>query len=114
MVNILWISRHALSTEQLDDLCRIYGGEIAITPHADNVARVADLRDEIGAADVIAAVLPVNLLADLLRAAGDKPVIRARMRRTLEPSPDGGEPTAVMHHEAWEQVLRVEVETVDL
>lgn len=113
MTNILWISRHALSTEQLDDLRRIYG-EIAITQHADNVARVADLRGEIDAADVIAAVLPVNLLADLLRAAGGKPVIRARMRRTLVPATDGGEPTAVMAFEAWEQVLRVEVETVDL
>lgn len=113
MTNILWISRHALSTEQLDDLRRIYG-EIAVTQHADNVARVANLHSEIAAADVIAAVLPINLLADLLRAAGDKPVIRARMRRTLVPATEGGEPTAVMHHEAWEQVLRVEVETVDL
>ena len=113
MKNILWISRHPLTSDQIDDLRRIYG-EVAISQHGQQVARIADIKDEISAADVIAAVLPLNLLADLLRAAGDKPVIRARMRRTWAPAPDGSEPVAMFEHEAWEQVLRVEVETVDL
>lgn len=113
MKNVLWVSRHQLSTDQICDLERIYG-EVEVRQHSENVGRVSDLRNEIADADVIAAVLPVNMLSDLLREAGGKPVIRARMRRTLVPDPDGGEPKTVMAHEAWEQVLRVQVETVDL
>lgn len=118
MKNVLWISRRQLSKDQFCDLERIYG-EVEVRQHSENVWCVSDLRDEIADADVIAAVLPVNsstvrILSDLLREAGEKPVIRSRMRRTLAPDPDGGEPKTVMNHEAWEQVLRVQVETVDL
>ena len=47
---------------------------------------------------------PPNLLAGILRIAGDKPVITAKMGRTI--LPDG---SVEMPFKKWERVLRVDI-----
>lgn len=113
-MKFLWISRHPILADQIVDLQRVYGDDIVIAQHAAQVTSVTELRDEVEAADVIGAVLPMAMLADLLRIAGEKPVIRARMKRTLIPGKDGAGDSAIFTHDKWERVVRVVVEVVDL
>lgn len=80
-MKILRLTRHAAVPQQVVDLQRIYGTDVEIievsetVPHA---ARVIELAQE-HSADVIEAVLPFPILADLLKSTS-VPVIRAITR----------------------------------
>ena len=110
MKKVLWISRHNFTNEQKTDLIRICADEIEVVHHTANVEDLYDLHTEIAAADVICAVLPIHLLAELRQMAGDdKPVLIAQAVRTLVPAPDGGEPRVVFAHGGWQRVTRLEL-----
>ena len=64
MKKILWISRHEMTIEQLDDLKRIYG-EISITKVDKTIADVKEI-EKYKDYDVIAVVLPINIIAELV------------------------------------------------
>ena len=53
---------------------------------------------------MIAVVAPPNLLAGILKFAGDKPVITAKMERTV--LQDG---SVEMKFVKWERVLRIDI-----
>jgi hypothetical protein len=110
MKSVLWISRHNFTPAQYADLERICGEKLEVQHHAANVEDLNDLRTEIAAADVICAVLPIHLLAELRQMAGDdKPVLIAQAVRTLIPATDGGEPRVVFAHGGWQRVTRLEL-----
>lgn len=109
MKYILWISRHQLTREQLDGLRTFCGGDFSLEQWENTVEDLAALREAVARADVIAAVLPVQLLAGLVAMAGGKPVLVDTAVRTLLPG-DGPEPQVCFSSGGWQRVLRLEVE----
>lgn len=116
MKTVLWISRHNMTPEQLDDLVRIMGGPVCLHQWRDTVTDIAALASAVREADVVAAVLPPELLAELLRLAEGKPIFFAVSRRVptgrMVDSPSGRpEPEFAFAHRCWRQLLRLEIET---
>ena len=62
---VLWISRHALSDEQQMDLERALRAPVQVVPWTDTVKDMEDLRPALDQADAVAAVLPMEKLAQL-------------------------------------------------
>lgn len=116
MKKVLWISRHQMTQPQYDDLSRILGEEIELLPWKETVQEIADLLPLLEQVDIIAAVLPTRLLADLVKAAGEKPVVQAVSGRVssgrILTLPDGRQEQEILFvHCGWEQILRLELET---
>ena len=108
MKNVLWISRHALTAEQTAGLERFCGGSFSLRQWAGNVETMEALAPLLAEADVIAAVLPPQLLAELVRFAGDKPVLIDVAKRELVHR-DGQEPTVRFGHGGWHRIGRLEL-----
>lgn len=105
MTNVLWFSRHEMTAEQLEALKSVCG-EVCINQINRTIKSAYELADEIAAADVVAIVAPINLQAQFLRLAGDKPVIYAVNRRTFD---ENGK--VAFNFERWEQIDKIEVVT---
>ncbi|MCR5826273.1 MAG: hypothetical protein K6G54_06885 [Oscillospiraceae bacterium] len=113
MKKVLWVSRHEMTAAQKADLDRVMGGA-ELVPMRETVRDIAVLRPLLAGVDAVAAVLPPELLAELLSIADGKPVLRAVSGRdptgrilTLQ---DGRrEPEFAFIHVCWEQVLRIEI-----
>lgn len=115
MKKVLWVSRHEMTAEQLNDLKRIYG-EVTVEKLDATVKRA----EEITAipADIYAVVLPTDMIADLLHKTTN-PVISAVSERVkegtvLNPATGKEEAQYVFRHVAWKQFVRIEIETVTL
>jgi hypothetical protein len=114
MTKILWVSRHVMTEDQINDLNRIYG-EYSVDQWDAPVGNVNELiREDI---DVYAVVLPLPLQSSLLNALrGTKPLIISKMDRvpcgTQISATSGVEETAYkMIHDRWEQIDRIVVES---
>ena len=119
MKRVLWISRHQMTAEQRSDLERVMGEAVELRPWTKTVENLAELRPEVEQADAVAAVLPVELLAELVRLAGKRPVLQTAAVRTptgrVRTLPDGRrEPEFAFAHGGWRQILRLELEVRDL
>lgn len=122
MTKILWLSRHALTDEQLADLRRIYG-QIEVYQHNQTVKsaqEVVSIATEHGC-DILAVVLPPNILSELTNPrVNTKPVIRAKANRiptgqtTVNPANGKEEQEFMFQHAGWERVVRIEIVTEDL
>lgn len=113
---VLWISRHPMTPEQISDLERIMGGAVRLQCWTDTVEDVEALRPAVRQADAVAAVLPMEKLAQLRQLAGEKPVLQAAALRIPTGKelvrPDGQkEKEFAFVHQGWKQVLRVSIET---
>ena len=105
---ILWFSRHEMTEEQKAAL-----GDCEITQISKTINSAYELADEIAAADIIAIVAPINIQAQFLKLAGDKPVITAKSQRLLVHQDDGSEDKVVFQFEKWERLVKIEVVTED-
>lgn len=108
-MKILRLTRHAIVLEQLSELQRIYGSDaeiVEVSETVPNAARVVELITE-HSANVVEAVLPLPLMADLLKVIGNAPVIRAITRREFDAA--GQKSTFVFNH--YERIVRIEVVT---
>jgi hypothetical protein len=103
MTKVLWFSRHLMQVAQMEALGDKLG-DVDITQLSKSIQSAQDIAQEIEAHDIIAVVAPPNLLAGILRIAGDKPVITAKMERKI--LPDG---SVEMTFAKWERVLRVDI-----
>lgn len=111
-MRILRLTRHPVVPEQLAELRRIFAkpGEfleiVEVSETVLDAARVKALVDEHGA-DVLEAVLPMPILADLThpKSGLSVPLIRAITRREL--SEDGTKTAFAFSH--YEKVIKVEV-----
>ena len=82
MVKIAWISRHNMTGDQIADLRRIYGNDVVVEKHDITASSYRDVLEASKDADIIAVVLPPNILADLVNPRNnEKPVIRAISNR---------------------------------
>ena len=116
MKTVLWISRHDMTPEQFADLERIIGAPVCLRPWRDTVGEVVTLAPALREADAVAAVLPPEKLAGLLRLAEGKPVFiavsgRIPTGRTAESASGRPEPEFAFVHRCWRQLLRLEIET---
>ena len=116
MKNVLWISRHEMTKEQHSDLERIVGEPIKVETYADTVRDIATLRPMICRSQVIAAVLPLELLFLLVGEARDKPVLVAKSKRSptgkmLTLADGRSEQEFAFVHDGWDEVVRLELET---
>ena len=109
MKRVLWISRHVLTEEQMTGLKRYCRDEIELICRNETVENMEELLPDIEEADVIAAVLPIHLLAQLVKIAGERPVLIAMANRTLVPG-TGREPEVQFAHHAWRRVARLELQ----
>jgi hypothetical protein len=108
---VLWISRHTMTPDQKRDLDRALGDETTLLPWRDSVRAVQDLAPLVARADAVAAVLPPDLLAQLVALARPKPVLRSVAQRTVTETPDSPDPAVTFRHLYWEQILRITLET---
>ena len=108
MKRVLWISRHPLSEAQLEELEEICCGSVCLRWWRENVEEIEALQDIINEADVIAAVLPLHLMAALMPLVGERPVLITRARRILVDS-GGTEAEVRFVHGGWQRVRRLEV-----
>ena len=116
MKKVLWISRHQMTLEQLEDLETVLLDEVTLIPWTDTVQRVEDLLPLVLQSYAVAAVLPVQLLAQLWPHCGERPLLQSVSLRvstgTVRSLPDGGqEPEFRFVHRGWQQICRVELET---
>ena len=74
---VLWISRHTMTAAQRADLERVMGGAVELTPWTDTVEDVRSLLPRIARVDAVAAVLPLEKLAGLIKLAHGGPARRA-------------------------------------
>ena len=118
MTRILRLTRHEASKDQLSELERIYGEDVEVEilnetlpqDSREAVARFDELVSE-NDADVVEAVLPVNLLQALLNYSSfchqeDGRIIRAQMDREVQ---EDGEAIFTFNH--YEVVKKVEIVT---
>lgn len=105
---VLWFSRHEMTDEQRGAL-----GDCEITQISKTINSAYELADEIAAADIVAIVAPINIQAQFLKLAGDKPVITAKSQRLLVHQDDGSEDKVVFQFEKWERLVKIEVVTED-
>ena len=106
---ILWFSRHNMSETQMEAL----GANIEIVTVNKTIQSAFELKEEIDECDIIAIVAPINLQAQFLKLAGDKPVIMAVNDRVLVKDPEGGEDKAEFHFVKWIRLKKIEVVTED-
>lgn len=119
MKQVLWISRHEMTPPQLLDLERIMGGPVRLLPWPDTIRDLSALEPTLKNVDAVAAVLPPDLLAQLLKLSGEKPVLRAVSARQATGravmTPEGQvEQEFAFIHQGWQQILRISFETKDL
>lgn len=108
MKRVLWISRHVLTAEQHAGLERFCEDKIDVCCWQSNVEKIDDLLSEMAEADVIAAVLPIHLLARLVTAAGERPVLIPIADRTLIPVADG-ESAVRFAHNSWQRIIKFDL-----
>ena len=116
MKKILWVSRHTMTESQKADLDRIMGDEVQLLPWRDTVQDINQLLPLLRQADGAAVVLPTELLAKLVKAAGKKPILQAVSARKptgrmLQLSNGQTEPEFTFVHRGWQQILRLDLIT---
>ena len=106
-MKILRLTRHPMVPEQKTELARIFGDTeiVEVDERVPDVERVKQLVADHGA-DVLDAILPLKLIADLThpKSGFSTPVIRAVTRRE---ELAGAEP--LFHFSHYEKYIRVEI-----
>lgn len=109
VMQILWVSRHPLSQEQIDGLTAYCGETPQILWYQQTVDSLDELIPAIEQADIIAAVFPLHLLAQLV--ALGKTVLISRAIRRISPS-SNGDALAHFTHDGWFRIAKLELELV--
>ena len=110
---VMWFSRHDMSPEQSQALVNKLGGGFELVKVDGTIPNAFAIKEYIDECDVIAIVAPIHIQEQVLRIAGNKPVIMALSRRELVPDENGGESKAVFIFEKWERLLKIVVEKED-
>jgi hypothetical protein len=109
MATVLRLTRHEPEAAQLAELQRLYGSDVQIVTVSKTVAGAAEVKALVAehAADVLEAVLPLPILAEVVSPRGVQiPVIRAVMNRQVN-----GDGSATFTFDHYEKVVKVEVQT---
>lgn len=128
MKNILWFSRHTMTTKQFEALKKIYGDfkihqvdgtapnvhvpfEAKITHEGENTVldTVMPLKKLVQGYDVVAAVFPINLKQQILPFMGDTPLIEAVSARVEDGLTEDGETKYKFVFQHWQKIVKVDV-----
>lgn len=109
MKKVLWISRHMLTPEQHRGLEKLCSGCFELIWWKENVEDLDALTPALASADLIAAVLPIHLLARLTAMVSRKPVLISLARRTLVDN-GGVEAEIRFAHGGWQRIRKLELE----
>ncbi len=71
---------------------------------------ISELSEVVGEADIIAAVLPLELMAGLLEISCGKPVLQSLSERLDDGVGEDGERRFSFKHIRWRRLKRIEVE----
>ena len=106
-VNMLWFSRHPLSSQQMEKIEQNYpNAKVEVTQVDRTISSASEIAGDIAKADVVGMVGPIDLQKDFLKVCGDdKPLITAKMDRV-----DDGDGKSHMEFDKWEQVDKIDVE----
>lgn len=110
-MKVLWLSRHTMTDAQLNELRQVYGNDLEVKQVSMTVSNAAMVVEAGADCDVLAVVLPPNLLADLVNPrVNTKPVIRALSNRVpTGKKTSNGEDEFTFVHAGWEQIEKVEI-----
>jgi len=115
--NILWVSsERELNEDQIKELKSIYGESININRFDKRISSAKELIDNIEQNDVLAVILPPNIISELVTLT-DKPVIRSKSIRIVtgnkivNPISLKEEIEHEFSHGYWELVKKVEIKT---
>lgn len=119
--SVLWFSRHNMTDDQMKDLQRIFGSDVAVHHVTANASSFRDILEAGKDDDILAVVLPPAMLADLTNPRNNqKPVIRAIANRVetgnmiVNPATGKEEKEFKFEHAGWERVIKIEVVTEKL
>ena len=119
MKKILWVFRHPMTKLQIEDLKRIYG-EFELKKMDTTVNNVSEIIEAGADCEILAVVLPPNLLAELVNPRiNEKPVIRSISDRVYSGeyvNPDTGKLETKYNfvHKCWERIVKIEIVTEKL
>lgn len=102
--NLLWVSKHKLSKNQIRGLENIYGEKIQIHQMPQKINSLQDLLEKTKKFDVIAPVLPLKFLQGLMEEIEglDKQIIQSKSKRRNA--------IGEFEHERWVQIERIKIE----
>lgn len=113
MKQILWVSRHAMTPRQAEQLSEIYG-EVTVQQLDSTISDVSSILSH--PADVYAVVLPLSLL-HALRQSTNKDIIQSVSGRiptgktSVNPATGNEEQEYIYDHLYWQRIVRLELET---
>lgn len=90
-----------------EEQAKALGDNVEIIQIDKSIQTAYELQEEINQCDIIAIVAPINLQAQFLKLAGDKPVIQALNNRVLVPK--DGESEVQFNFVKWERLIKIEV-----
>lgn len=105
MKKVLWFSRHELNEDQLHGLARVAEDGVKVTTINETVSSAAQVADLGRDFDILAVVLPTDLLAGLMEILPPgKMVVVAKNKRVLLKNPDGTEDKVKFIYDGWDVI----------
>ena len=103
-----------MTEDQIRDLNRALNDDFETICYKETVKDISEITPFIRSADIIAAVLPTELLADLFEAADGKPVIQSVSERVdtgrIVRLPDGREEKEFAFiHSCWQRIVELKL-----
>ncbi|OUQ43214.1 hypothetical protein B5E65_05420 [Gemmiger sp. An120] len=115
MKKVLWVSRHQMTPEQLADLERVMQDQVELLQYKDTLKTVDELKPLLPQVQAIAVVLPLEMVAQLMPLAGDRPVLQSVSRRIpsgrmLHLADGRAEEEFVFEHNGWQQIVHLQLQ----
>lgn len=114
MKNVLWVSRHEMTTTQKDDLKRILSDDFTTTVIGSTIKNVDGVVEKAKTSDIVAVVLPPMLTCELLKEVTDKKVIQSVSKRIEVPNDETGKSDFMFVHDRWEHIKKLDIEVATL
>lgn len=114
MKNVLWVSRHEMTTGQREDLQRILADDFTTEVIGHTIKTVDEIVARADEKDIIAVVLPPQLTCNLLKEIKDQKVIQSVSKRIEVPNPETGKSDFIFVHDRWEHIVKLDIEVATL
>lgn len=105
MKKVLWLSRHAMTSEQKEGLTKVFNGQVQVevldeTINEETITKLVDL-----GYDAYAVVLPAGLLSKFYAALNSGQTLLVPLsKRVLTKDPNGGESKVTFVYNGWEVI----------
>lgn len=115
MKKVLWVSRHQMTPEQHADLERVMQDQVELLQYKGTLKAVDELRPFLPQVQAIAVVLPLEMIAQLMPLAGDRPVLQSVSQRIptgriLQLADGRTEEEFAFEHNGWQQIVHLQLQ----